>query len=179
MSWHLKLFVDRKLLVGRKVGGQKVFYPQNMFDRTAVPILSLLGNPKINRIFISVIKTPGISQKQLSVQQKLSHQSIYSFINRIIDEGLVKIIKDGKFTRYFPTTKINQLQIAQRKSTKEFKTWVIKALKFDGVDPKLIRVTDKLLLIQIQAGAEIESMKLSVNPFYSIVQNKKQFLAEL
>ena len=62
---------------------------------------------------------------------------------------------------------------------KDFRKWVIKSFKHDGVNPKLIRVTDRILFLQITSGMDTKSIKLSANPFYSIVQNKKRFLAEL
>ena len=89
------------------------------------------------------------------------------------------IVKDGKFIRYYPTKKLLELEIAQRGTLKEFRAWIIKSLKFDGVNPKLIRATDRELIVQITSGKKLKSLKLSVNPYISILIDKARFLSEL
>ncbi len=178
-TWHLKLLLERKLITEKKVGNQRVFYPLEMIDQNTIPILSLLANPKIQKIFIKIADSPGIGQKELTEVFKSSHQSINTYTTRLKDKGIIKVVKDGKFTRYYPTSKLNELESTQRKKLKEFRKWIIKAFKFDGINPKLIRVTDRQLMLQITSGKNIKSIKLSVNPFHTILQNRSRFLAEL
>lgn len=179
MSWHLNLLLERKIITKMKAGGQRIFYPTNIIDKSTIPVLILLANPKIHDLFIKIKATPGIKQKELSEELGLSHQSINTFSSRLKYKDLIEIVRDGKFTRYYPTKKLDELEISQRKNLKEFRKWVIKIFKYDGVNPKLIKVSDRLLYLQITSGTTIESISLSVNPFYSVVQNKKRFLSEL
>lgn len=179
MSWHLKLLLERKLLSEKRFGGKRLFYPRNMFDNSAIGVLSILANPKINDIYLKINEYPGINQKELSKQLSVSHQSINAFTNRLKSVEVINIVRDGKFTRYYPSKKLGELEISQRKNLKEFRNWIIKAFKFDGVNPKLIRSTDRLLFLKITSGTNVESIRLSVNPFYSVIQNKKLFLANL
>jgi len=179
MSWHVKLLIDRKLLAETRQGGRRLFYPFNMIDKKTISVLCLLANPKINNIFVNINGSPGIAQKELADKLGFSHQSIYSFTSRLKGEEMIEIVQDGKYTRYYPSKRLTVLEVSQRKNLKEFKNWVIKAFKYDGVNPKLVRTTDKLIILQITSGAKVESIKLSVNPFYSIIQDKKLFLAEL
>lgn len=179
MTWHLKLLSDRKLISEDKVGGQRLLYPRNFINPKMVPVFALLANQKILNIFNKIRESPGITQKDLTKVLRLSHQSINSFTNRLRDEGLINIIRDGKFTRYYSSQTIDKLEISQRKKLKEFRKWIIKSFKIDGVNPKLIRVTDKTLFIQITSGMETKSLKLSANPFRSITQSRQRFLAEL
>ena len=178
-SWHLKLLSERKLVSEKKLGGTKIFYPNKMLDKIGISVLSLLANQKMQDIFLQINNSPGISQKELTERLGLSHQSINAFTNRLRNEDLITIVRDGKFTRYYPTTKLDKVGTAHHKKLKEFKKWVIKAFKFDGVNPKLLRVTDRHLLLQITAGKKIKSIKLSVNPFLTITQNKSRFLSEI
>jgi predicted transcriptional regulator len=179
MSWHLNLLFERKIILKKKIGGQRIFYPQNIIDPNTIPVLFLLANPKIHDLFIKIRELPGISQKELGEELGMSHQSINTFTNRLKTENLISVVRDGKFARYYPTNRLTDLEISQRKNLKEFRKWVIKVLKFDGVNPKLIRVTDQMLFLQITMGTSVESIKLSVNPFNSIIKNKSRFLAEL
>lgn len=179
MSWHIKLLLKRKLISEYKSGGQRLLFPQNMIDNNVIPILSLLTKSKIQIIFTKIRNTPGITQKELGESLKFSHQSINNYTSRLQSEDLINIVHDGKFTRYYPTNRLVELELSQRKQLKEFRSWIIKAFKYDGVNPKLIRVTDRVLFIQITSGSKIESMKLSVNPFYSTIQDKEKFLAQL
>lgn len=178
-TWHLKLLVERRLISRGEVGKQQVFYPEEMIDSNVIPLLTLLANSKIKNIFNEIFESPGIKQKEITESLGMSHQSVNTFTTRLEKEGLITSIRDGKFIRYYPTKKLGQLEINQRKKLKEFRKWVIKAFKFDGVNPKLLRVTDKQLLLQITSGKSIKSIKLSVNPFITIIKNKARFLSEL
>jgi DNA-binding transcriptional ArsR family regulator len=179
MSWHLNLLVNRKIISEKKERGQRIFYPTNIIDPPNIPVLSLLANLKIHDLFIKIRDSPGITQKLLAEEIGMSHQSINNYTNRLGDVNLINIVKDGKFTRYYPTKKLESLEITQRKKLKEFRKWIIKIFKHDGVNPKLIKVTDKLLYLQITSGTVVEVIELSVNPFNSIVHNKKRFLSDL
>ncbi len=179
ISWHLNLLLDRHLISDSKVGGQRVFYPNNMIDESVIPILALLAKPKIQTIFIKIGNIPGIKQKELCEALSFGHQSINTFTNQLEDMKLITIVRDGKFRRYYPTDTLDQLKVLHRKILKEFRTWVIKSFKTDGVNPKIIRVTDRVLFLQITSGTSVGSLRLSVNPFGSIIQNKAQFLKEL
>lgn len=178
-SWHLKLMEERRLIYRETIGNQIVFFPGEMIEGSLIPILSLLTNLKTNEIFIEILRSPGIKQNELTERLGVSHQSINTFTNRMENVGLISIVKDGKFTRYYPTKKINQLEIKQRKKLKGFREWIIKELKYDGVNPKLLRVTDRELTFQITSGRSLKSIKLSVNPFVSVIQNRARFLATL
>ncbi|WP_455391621.1 hypothetical protein [[Eubacterium] cellulosolvens] len=178
-SWHLKILMARKLILNVSIGNQIVFYPSEMIDGSSVPILSLLTKPKVNDIFVKIIESPGINQNELTEELSVSHQSINTFANRLKEENLINIIKDGKFTRYYPTKKLNNLELEQRKKLKEFRKWVIKAFKYDGINPKLVRVSDRELTLQITSGKSLKSLKLSANPFITVIQNKVRFLSKL
>jgi DNA-binding transcriptional ArsR family regulator len=179
INWHLSLMVDRKLLSEVKLSGKRLFYPTNMVDEDVIPFLILLADPKIHDIFLKIRESPGTLQKDISNDLGMSHQSIITFSNRLKEVELISIVKDGKYTRYYPTTKILELERDHRKNLKEFRKWIIKSFKFDGVNPKIIRVTDQQLFIQITAGTSIDSLNLSVNPFQTITQDKTRFLSEL
>jgi DNA-binding transcriptional ArsR family regulator len=179
ISWHLNKLLEHKILSEVKDRGKRLFYPPNMINGEMVPVFSLLAKPKIHDIFIKIREWPGISQKELSEELGMSHQSIYTFTNKLEKTELISILRDGKFTRYYPTKRITDLEFDQRKNLKEFRKWIIKVLKFDGVNPKLIKVTDQELNLQIQVGTHIESLKLSVNPFKSILEDKTRFLTGL
>jgi DNA-binding MarR family transcriptional regulator len=178
-TWHLKLLVNRKLLSENRLQNKKIFYPPEMIDASTISVLFLLADPKINEIFTRILDTPGITQKELSVELNFSHQSINVFTGRLEKENLISMVRDGKFTRYYPTQRLNELELAQRKKLKEFRKWVIKAFKFDGVNPKLIRATDRQLILQITSGQSLKTMNLSVNPFRTLLQSKQRFLSEL
>ena len=133
ISWHLNLMVERELLSEIKSEGHRVFYPSNMVDREAIPILIQLANPRIHDIYVKILDTPGISQKDLGFDLGMSHQSINTFTNRLKKIEIISVVRDGKFIRYYPTQKIDEFINSQRKNLKEFRKWIIKIFKYDGV----------------------------------------------
>jgi predicted transcriptional regulator len=179
ISWHLNQLIEHNILSEVKDRGKRLFYPPNMINDDMVQVFSLLAKPKIHDIFKKIRESPGISQKELSENLGMGHQSINSFTNKLEKTELISILRDGKFTRYYPTKKISKLENDQRKNLKEFRKWIIKALKFDGVNPKLIKVTEQELYLQIQVGTSKVSLKISVNPFKSILEDKTHYLTEI
>ena len=179
MSWHLKLLLKNKLISESRSNSQRLYYPWNMVNQSAIPVLALLSKPRIQKLFVKILHTPGIKQKDLSEYFGLGHQSINSFTNQLKDVELINVVRDGKYTRYYPTSKLEDLEMAQRKNLKVFRNWVIRALKMDGVNPKLVRATENKLFLKITTGTELENFLLSVNPFRSTLQERGRFLAEL
>ena len=171
-NWHLKKMIERKLIEMKRIDGKTVFFPTNMIEESDVGILSLINDEKVKHIFLTIKANPGITQKEISGILRLKHQSILWYSTKLIAIGLINIIEDGKYKRYYPTNLLPELSDLYLKKLRGFREWVIKAFKFDGIDPEIIRTTNNLILIRITTGKEKTTLELPTNPFITVLRTK-------
>jgi DNA-binding transcriptional ArsR family regulator len=175
-SWHLKKMIERNLITSRKKHGKSIFYPTNMIDEDDIEILALINDEKVKHIFLTIINNPGLTQKEVGDQLRIQHQTVIWFTQKLENVGLISTLEDGKFKRYYPTSKLSELSDLHISKMKAFREWVIKTLKYDGIDPEVIRVTDKFILLRISIGKDKTSLELPTNPFLTVLGLKKNHL---
>ncbi len=175
-TWHLKKLIDRDLIASKKLNGKTIFFPSNMIEEDDIRILSLINDEKVKQIFLTIRENPGMTQKDISLNLKLQHQSVLWYTLKLEKVELISTIEDGKFKRYYPTNLLSELRDSHLSKLRAFREWLIKALKYDGIDPEVIRTTDKFILIRITTGREKTTLELSTNPFSTVLGLKKEVL---
>jgi DNA-binding MarR family transcriptional regulator len=168
-KWHLDKLVENNFINMRKTYGKTVFYPSNMIDDDDVELLAMLNDEHIKLTFLCIRDNPGITQKKLSNLLKTSHQTVILHASRLERLGFIASIEDGKFRRYYPTNKIQRKSEAYLKRIREFREHILKTLKKDGVKPRLIRSTDKGIIIEITVGQDRAVLELSTRPFVTVI----------
>jgi DNA-binding MarR family transcriptional regulator len=175
-SWHLKKMIERDLITTKKIHGKTIFYPVNMIEEDDIEILALINDEKVKNIFLTIINNPGSSQKDISDQLEIQHQTVIWFTQKLEIAGLISILEDGKYRRYYPTNKLSELSETHITKMKAFREWVIKMFKYDGIDPEVIRVTDKFIMFRVSIGKDKTTLELSTNPFLTVLGLKKDHL---
>ncbi len=175
-SWHLKKMMTRDLIATKKINGKSIFFPTNMIDEEDIEILSLINDVKVKHIFLTILNGPGLSQKEISDELKVQHQTVIWFTNKLENTGLISTLEDGKYKRYYPTGKLSELSDLHISRMKAFREWVIKAFKYDGIDPEVIRSTDKFILFKVSIGKDKTTLELPTNPFLTVLGLKKDHL---
>ena len=108
-TWHLKKMIARNLITTKKISGKAIFFPTNMIDEEDIEILSLINDEKVKQILLLVIESPGITQKEVSTNLKIRHQTVLWHTIKLQDVGLISSIEDGIYRRYYPTTLLSEL----------------------------------------------------------------------
>ncbi|MCK5559894.1 MAG: winged helix-turn-helix transcriptional regulator [Thermoplasmata archaeon] len=175
-TWHLKKMIDRDLIARKKINGKIIFYPLNMIEEADIIILALINDLKVKRIFLTIKENPGITQKEISLNLELKHQTVLWHTSKLEDVGLISTIEDGKFKRYYPTNLLSELGDTHLSKLRAFREWLIKALKYDGIAPEVIRTTDKFILLRITTGREKTTLELPTNPFSTVLGISKEYL---
>jgi len=145
-------------------------------DDEDVEILALINDEKIKHIFLSIINNPGLTQKEISDLLRIQHQTVIWFTQKLENVELISTLEDGKFKRYYPTNRLAKLSDMHISKMKAFREWVIKKFKYDGIDPEVVRVTDKFILLRVSIGKDKTSLELPTNPFLTVLGLKKDHL---
>ena len=168
-SWHLKKLLQGQFITQRTIKKKSVYYPSFLVEPEEVELFSLLATEKYRNLYKRIIKNPGINQKNLSKELDISHQSVLFLSKKLLSFGLISKLSDGKFIRYYPTNLLETRSEEMKKRNKQFRLDIIKFLKRDGLDPKLVKRTDNFLLVDLLVGSGRERVRIETNPYRSIL----------
>ena len=168
-KWHLNKMVANKMLMTRKIGNKLVYFPTDMIETDDIELLAIANNERNRPIIKLVNRTPGITQKEICDATKRKQQTIVADIILLEDKGLIRSKKDGKYRRYYPTDILLKRVKATRKRSNQFRQHLLNSLINDGVEPVILRSTDKKIYIQILSGKERSNLIITINPFEEII----------
>jgi len=168
-KWHLDKLLENGYLSTLKMGNKRIYFPTGMIDIEDVNILALLNNSNSARIFPVIASTPGITQKEISKIVDTKQQTLIDKMKLFEKVGLITSVRDGRYRRYYPTKLMEGLEKKNRKRFKEFRQIMLKLLVRDGVNPQIIRTTDKNIHIRINSGKDRSDLILYINPFERLI----------
>jgi DNA-binding MarR family transcriptional regulator len=172
-KWHLERLAEKDFIVKEVVKGDSVFYPTNMIDENQVQTFSIINHERATHILRRILSNSGINQKDLCDEVELNQRTVVRHASELERVGLIESIQDGKFKRYYPTDLIKTLREDYRRRAGKFRKYLLKKLKKDGVDPKVVRYTDHTLHVKITTGENKSILELNTQPFAGILEPYK------
>lgn len=172
-KWHLERLSEKDFITKEVVNKDTVFYPTNLIDQRDVVTFSAMNHERAIPILRRIISNSGITQKVLLEDVQLNQRTVVRHASELEKVGLIEIIQDGKFRRYYPTELIDMMEIDYRKRVKKFRKQILKMLKNDGVNPKVVRATDSALHVKITSGEKTNVLELGTQPFTSVLETYK------
>jgi predicted transcriptional regulator len=169
VKWHLKQLVENKFVSTARVGSRVVFYPTELVMPAHLEMLACLNEPLLRHITAEIIRKPGVSQKELCGIVGLKHQTLIYNTSRLEKSGLVCHMRDGKFTRYYPSDKLSKLRESSIRQIHQFRKNLVKMLKKDGVSPRIARTTYGELHVEVTRGGERAMLVLHTDPFVTVL----------
>jgi len=163
--WHLRKLMDVGYLDEYQLGNRKVYFPNNCLPEIDIKILGLLNDKRLETLFTEIYHTPGITQKELVKLLNQKQTTIIDRLSLLEAHQLIYSQKDGIFRRYYPTTMINSREKENRKPMKEYRRLLIQILERDGVEPEILRTTDKKFHIKIKSGKVKADLIFYFNPY--------------
>lgn len=172
-KWHLERLAEKDFIVKEEVNGDSIFYPTNMIDEAEVQIFAIMNRERAIPILRRIQSNSGINQKDLCDDVQLNQRTVVRHTSELERVGLIESIQDGKFMRYYPTDLIKSMREDYRKRASKFRKHLLKMLKKDGVDPKVMRSTDRALHVKITMGEKKSILELNTHPFASVLERYK------
>jgi len=176
MDWHLTKMVKAELLAKRQLGKKLIFYPIGLIEAQHVEVFALLNTPQSREIYLAIEADPGLTQKELCKAVHLYHQAVRWHTTKLEDVGLISCTQDGNYKLYRPTEMVEEIKSVGRKRRRLFKDRLLKALKADGVEPELLRSTDRDLTIQISTSKGNRTLKICVFPIETTLSPPKPLI---
>jgi DNA-binding MarR family transcriptional regulator len=172
-KWHLERLSEKDFVTEENINGNMVYFPTDMIDVHDVEIFAALNHERATPILRSILTNSGIKQKDLYEKVQLNQRTVVRHTSELEKAGLIESILDGKFKRYYPTDLIKKMETDYKKRAAKFRRSLLKLLKKDGVNPKVVRSTDKALHVKITAGEKKSMLELSTRPFTSVLERYK------
>ena len=168
--WHLRKLMETGFIEEFKLGNRKVYYPIKSLQETDIKILAMLNDERFSRILSDIIQTPGITQKEISTRLGIKQSTLFDQIADLEKQNLIYSQKDGLYTHYYPTPILINREKVNRKISKEYRKFLIQLLESDGVEPQILRSTDKKFHIRIKSGKVKSDLVFYFNPYERFVK---------
>lgn len=163
-EWHLKKFIENDILRVVMMENKHIYYPSNMIDSEDVKIIWNLNNEKSKLIYKTIFNAPGITQKKICEELNLYQQATSFYTAQLEEAGLINSQKEGRYKRYTITKHPKEILRSNQQRRKYFRESVLKILKEEGLSPKVLRVKDWEIRIQINNHGRTSILKINSNP---------------
>ena len=99
LRYHLNK-LSRADLISTWGSGTKFIFPSNLFGEKQEVLLGLLTQETPREILLTITRHPGVTQKELAEELKLSAPTIWWHMDRLLRLGVVGRKKEGKSVSY-------------------------------------------------------------------------------
>lgn len=163
--WHLRKLKEVGYINDFFIGNKKIFFPNNSISDIDIRLLGILNDKRFEQLYYEIINTPGTTQIELYKGLGKKQSTIADNLEKLENYDLIYSQRDGRNRRYYPTDLVENRQKINRKSMKEYRRVLIQVLKHDGVEPEILRSTDKKVHIRIKSGKDKSDLIFFFNPY--------------
>ena len=165
VRWHLdKLVFERFVTV--KDNGNTLYLPTNMIPPEHIYLFRVLSLERTDAILSLIISKPGLNQSEVCKKLGLNIRTVMKYTSDLEKLGLIRSSNDGKYKYFYPTNLSDRLSDFYRKRAKDFKEYVLKRTKQDGLRPKILLSTPDFLKLKLIMGKQKKVLTVPMNPFY-------------
>jgi len=114
-QYHLKTLEKADLIKSRRIGVFRRYYTVSIYGERLESLLAILRQEVPRDIIIFLIENPGTTQADIAKHKGFSAPTINWHMSRLIEEGLVRSRKQGKFVNYYVEGDIKDITTILRK----------------------------------------------------------------
>lgn len=174
VKWHLRKLREKGFVEERIVYKKPVFYLVKMIaDREIISAISLVQSGFGNRLMAVLIENPGLAQGDISNLTGKSDQTCRQYLGLLETHGLVEVVVDGRHRRYYPTERISAIRKASRKRMRSFRTYLLKRLEEERLEPEIHLTTTRAAEILVKIGRERDVFRVpdEISVIIEVAQN--------
>lgn len=109
IQYNLYRLERERLIVSRRQGLYKRFYPNLVFGDEQLEILNVISQETERDILLYLVDNSNVTQKEISEYARISASTVNWHMKRLIDSGIVNSRHEGLFVRY--ALKVNETAI--------------------------------------------------------------------
>jgi predicted transcriptional regulator len=99
ISWHVRVLEGHRIIKSVKGDYYQSFYPSTDFEENSQA--KFISNGTRRNILECIGAIAGITQNEISKKIGMNQSTVLHHIKKLIREGLVWEVKDGRYSRYF------------------------------------------------------------------------------
>lgn len=111
--WYLKKLEEKKLIESARVGGKIVYYTKGLVALEDVKDITFLQHHDVHTLLVKIANTHGCSKKgildELPMEKISKAYSYIQHLEKLVDMGFVRVLKDRKMNYYYLTDKLFRL----------------------------------------------------------------------
>ena len=170
LEWHLKKLSDSGYVAEQRIGGYRIYFPVRLVDKEDVRALHLLNRENHRLVFSCIMHHPGMSMKECAENCDLSVSSAVSAIADLKAENLITSVEDGRFRRFFPSDRLQELLDRGEEGQEAFLKWLIDCLYEDGLQPEIAKKEGGFVQLSLKSGGSTSGMTVGLNPWKSVLK---------
>lgn len=170
LEWHLKKLSDSGYVEERRIGGYRIYFPVRLVDKEDVRPLHLLNRENHRLIFSCIMHHPGMSMKECAENCDLSVSSAVTAIGDLKAENLITSVEDGRFRRFFPSDRLQQVMDRGDERQEAFLKWLLECLYEEGLQPEIAKKEDGFVRLSLKSGGSASMMTIGLNPWKSVLK---------
>ena len=90
VKWHIDLLVKQEFISYKNVGNKNVYFPYNMIADKDIELFTFLNKEKARILYMTLVKKPGLTQKEICKLSKMSNRTVISYLNDLKNTNLLK-----------------------------------------------------------------------------------------
>jgi len=170
LEWHLKKLSESGYITEQRIGGYRIYFPIHLVEKDDVRPLHLLNRENHRLIFSCVMHHPGMSMKECAKNCDLSISSTVTAIGDLKSENLITSVEDGRFRRFFPSDRLQQLLDRGDERQEFFLKWLLDRLYEEGLQPEIAKKEDGFVHLSLRSGGSVSGMTAGLNPWKSVLK---------
>lgn len=169
-AWHLRQLIESGYVGKERIRNRVTYFPAGLVDPNEIGLLGLLNNDIAKQLFLAILDSPGLSQRELARMLDKSDQSVQRLVRQLETYQLVSRTTDGRFARYFPSDGLKRAKDRNYQREREFGKDILRKLEADGLKPNLLRQSETEMMVEIQRSRSKAVLELSLDPFSTVLE---------
>lgn len=113
-QYHLQILEKRSLIKSRRMGIFRVYYAASVLEQRQESILAVLRQEVPRDIILFLLEHPGSTQGEIARHKGFTAPTINWHMSRLIEIGLIRSKKEGKFVNYYVEGNVRDITIMLR-----------------------------------------------------------------
>ncbi len=143
VAWHLKKLEAAGLVNRGEYGRKLVYYPKGFIQEGEMQLFAIITDDLSVKLFKLVTESPGGTITKMSEHTTSTPRMAQRRLEELLLVGLIKVVVDGRFKRYYPTPKHHNLVALILKRSRNYRKHLITALLAEGYNVHSIPLPDK------------------------------------
>jgi predicted transcriptional regulator len=110
-QYHLQILEKTSLIKSRRMGIFRVYYAASVLEQRQESILAVLRQEVPRDIILFLLEHPGSTQGEIARHKDFTAPTINWHMSRLIEIGLIRSKKEGKFVNYYVEGNVRDITI--------------------------------------------------------------------